>query len=99
MKLFKALSAIDKQAHFGWGAMICAVITIITLLQDVSGPLSWHTVLYCAIGTVAAMVFQIFKEFLIDDRIDKLDILATFLGTLTIWAATAIGVLFNILSH
>lgn len=99
MKLFKTLTAIDKQAHFGWGAMICAFITIITLLQDIASPLCWHYLLYCAIGTVAAMVFQVFKEFIIDDKIDTLDILATFLGTLVIWVAVAIGILFNLLSH
>lgn len=99
MKLFKALSAIDKQAHFGLGAMICAVITIITLIQDIGGPLCWHHLLYCVIGTVATMVFEIIKEFVIDDKADKLDILATFWGTLVIWAAVAIGILFNLLSH
>lgn len=98
-KLKSIFTTIDKQAHIGWGAMICAFITIITLLQDIAGPLTWRHLLYCAIGTVAAIVFEIIKEFIVDDRLDKWDILATAFGCLIIWIATAIGILFNILSH
>lgn len=98
-QLIKSLSAIDKQAHFGWGAMICAVFTIICLLQDIDGPLSWRHLLYCIIGTVVAVVFMLIKEFVIDENTDPLDLVSTALGCIPVWLAVALGILLNILMH
>lgn len=97
-KIKAFISAIDKQAHFGWGGMIAAFFTFITLLQEMPALIPWSMLLFCIIGTVAALVFEIIKE-IIDDKFEWSDILATFLGTYPIWMATAAGILLNHLMH
>lgn len=94
-KILKSMLAQDKLAHVAWGAMICAVFTIITLLQDVNGPLQWHQVLYCIIGTAVVLVAAVAKEFVIDAKCDWMDFWATMLGCVPIWLAVALGILFN----
>ena len=100
MKQFlKNFLAIDKLAHFAFGGLICAIVTIITLLQDVSGPLTWHAAAYCLIGTVVAFIAALIKDFIVDENADFLDIVATILGCIPVWIAVVLGVLFNILSQ
>ena len=100
MKNFlKSLLAIDKLAHFGWGAMICAAVVLVCLLQEVSGPLSWSAVWVCLIGTIVAVVLEICNDFIVDMKWDWADVVATVLGTLVIWVATAIGIWFNIIAQ
>lgn len=99
MKGIESLFAQDKLAHFAWGAMICSIITIITMLQDIDGPLGWHQILYCLIGTAVVLVADLAKEFVIDAKADMLDFWMTLLGCVPVWIAVALGILFNILMH
>ncbi|MCM1219085.1 MAG: hypothetical protein NC548_31775 [Lachnospiraceae bacterium] len=96
-KLIASLGGMDKVAHFGIAAVIADFITIVCLLQDISSPLHWNALGYCAIGTVVAIILALIKEFIIDEKIDWRDIMASALGTIPLWIAVAIGIGFNII--
>lgn len=98
-KFLKAMFAIDKEAHFGWGAMICAAIVLVCLLQDLPVQLSWSLLWVCLIGTIVAVIFELLKEFVVDAKCDWLDIAATVGGCVIVWLATAAGIWFNIIAH
>lgn len=86
----------DKVLHFLSGALICAFITLVVLLQDaVSG---WVAVAVPLVGTLFAVFLALFKELALDTGFDKKDVLATALGSLPIFLATLIGVAFHELS-
>lgn len=94
-KIKELFCAIDKQAHTGWGAMICAAMTLVVLLQEVPAVLPWSLLGAVAVGAIATLVYEVLKEFVVDSRIDGWDIVATLLGCVYILAATAAGIWFN----
>lgn len=94
-KLVNKLGA-DKVMHFLAGGWICAFITLIAILQE--GPRLSNTQLLLSptIGFICVFVVAVMKE-LYDMDFSWKDVLATMLGAATIYIATGIGVLFNIL--
>ena len=91
----------DKVAHFGVGSLICAVFTLVFLLQDLNTLMvmePWRIILIPTIGSVVTLVLSVIKELVIDEVRDWKDLAAAMIGCGTIYIATAIGMLFNILS-
>ena len=86
----------DKVMHFLSGGVITAFITLILALQE--GEIGWFTLGFTVVGFVVTLFFALFKELVIDITFDKKDLVATLLGTLPIFLATFLGVLFNTLS-
>lgn len=86
----------DKIMHFLAGGWICAFITLITILQE--GPRLSNTQLLFSptIGFICVLVIEVMKE-LSDTKFDWKDVLATMIGAATIYIATGLGVLFNVL--
>lgn len=87
----------DKVLHFLAGALICAFITLIVLLQDaVSG---WVAVAVPLIGALFAVFLALFKELALDTEPNMKDVLATALGAVPIFIAVLVGVAFHELSY
>lgn len=100
MKNFiKTLGGMDKIAHFGIGAVICACFTIACMLQDLSAAPSWHDLLWCAIGTIVTAAAAAAKEVIIDENGELSDFIASMLGCTPIWLAVAVGIALNHLSQ
>lgn len=87
---------VDKFLHHIIGALICALISIVTILQDDVN--DWDAVAYPTIGGIAVFIISIVKEYALDDKPDWADIFAAILGCLWVYLAVFIGVLFCTLS-
>ena len=80
---------------------MCALFTFVVMLQDMDTLLGgnvWRALLTPFIGTVAVMMFELFKEYL-DSEFDWKDVLWTFIGCLLVFAAVGMGILFYVLSN
>lgn len=83
----------DKALHDAFGAKICAIIMIISLIQD--GIYTSSAIVgSAAIGTIATIFLIIFKE-IFDTKFDWIDVLAGLIGCAFIWLAIGIGFLLN----
>ena len=92
---------LDKLAHLGIGGLVCALFTFVVILQDMDTLLGgnvWRALLTPFIGTVAVMMFELFKEYL-DSEFNWKDVLWTFIGCLVVFAAVGMGILFYVLSN
>lgn len=79
----------DKLLHFFAGAWICAVLSIVTLLQDWEFTLPMF-MLSTTISTLIVFVVSVIKE-MVDSEFNWKDILAAIIGCLTIYAAYGFG--------
>ena len=86
---------LDKLAHMGIGALICACFAIVLTMQDLPCIVPWHTLWWVICGVAAAMLLQCFKEFVIDSKPDHCDTLATAIGCAAILIAFVLGILLN----
>lgn len=94
---FLAKVGTDKTLHFFGGGFFCAILAIISLLQDgvFTNRMIFGSVL---IGTIAVLFISVIKE-IADGEFNWKDILAAVLGCVAIFMAAGIGVLFNIWSR
>lgn len=93
---FLAKVGTDKVLHFFGGGFLCAILAMISLLQDgvFTNRMIFGSIL---IGTIAVIFVSVIKE-IADGKFDWKDILAAVLGCVVIFMAAAVGVLFNIWS-
>ena len=92
MKKFIEKIGIDKLAHLGIGGLVCACVTFVIILQDaVTG--------WAALGTPIPGTLLVALLSWVKEVADGKDILAGVLGCVPVFAAVAVGVLFNILSN
>lgn len=94
-KLVNKLCA-DKIMHFLAGGWICSFITLIAILQEGTRLSNTQLLLSPTIGFICVLVIEVMKE-LSDTKFDWKDVLATMIGAATVYLATGIGVLFNVL--
>ncbi len=87
----------DKALHFFGGGFLCAILAIISLLQDgvFTNRMIFGSIF---IGTIAVVFVSVIKE-IADGEFNWKDILAAVLGCIVIFMAAGIGVLFNIWSR
>lgn len=85
----------DKILHHVVGALICAMFSIVFILQDAI--FEWTAVVVPLIGSIVVLFLSIVKEYL-DDKPDWMDVVWAMAGCLWVFAAVALGVLFNQLS-
>ena len=88
---------VDKILHFTFGAIISFVITNIIIIQE--GIINVNVIWASIIGVIVALIIELFKEFIVDNNVDKKDILATVLGSILPIVVNSIGYLFNIWSN
>lgn len=91
----------DKIAHFSLGGFICALFTILFILQDYSTLYTmspWRIILLPTIGTVVTFVISVIKELIIDDGCDWKDVIAAMLGCGIVYVVNFIGIIFNLFS-
>ena len=88
---------VDKILHFSVGGLIVALFTIVAILQE--DVIDATTIASPFIGLVPVAMLSWFKEAVIDDDFSWMDILASVLGAVPVFIATALGVLFYILSN
>lgn len=88
---------VDKLLHFSIGGLITALLTIIVVLQE--GYVDASIIAFPFIGLIPVAVLSWFKEEVIDDDFSWMDILASVLGAVPVFIATALGVLFYTLSN
>ena len=86
----------DKFDHHVLGALICALISFVVILQD--GVIGWETVAYPTIGAVPVLLISVVKELMLDDKPDWMDVVWAMAGCLWVYAFVALGVWFNQLS-
>lgn len=96
LKIFLARIGHDKFDHHVLGALICALFTFVFILQD--RVFDWTAVAVPVIGSVVVLFLSIVKEYAFDDKADWWDIAWAMAGCLWVFAAVAVGVLFNQLS-
>lgn len=88
---------VDKILHFSIGGFIVALFTIVATLQE--GVIDATTIAFPFIGLIPVAMLSWFKEAVIDDEFSWMDILASVLGAVPVFIATALGVLFYTLSN
>lgn len=88
---------VDKILHFSIGGFIVALFTIVATLQE--GIINATTIAFPFIGLIPVAMFSWLKEIIIDDEFSWKDILASILGAVPVFIATALGVLFYTLSN
>ena len=88
---------VDKLLHFSIGGLITALLTIIVVLQK--GYVDASIIAFPFIGLILVAILSWFKEEVIDDDFSWMDILASVLGAVPVFIATALGVLFYTLSN
>lgn len=88
---------VDKLLHFSIGGLITALLTIIVVLQN--GYVDASIIAFPFIGLIPVAILSWFKEEVIDDDFSWMDILASVLGAVPVFIATALGVLFYTLSN
>lgn len=89
---------LDKICHFGIGGLITAMVAIVTMIQELPLVNIWFALGFPLIGTVATMILECMKEFIIDEKPDKQGIFWTLYGSIAVWIAFIAGIVFNILS-
>lgn len=89
---------LDKIAHFALGGLMCALISLVVILQDIYFLKPWQVILMPTIGTIVTLFVSLLKEYFIDSKVDWKDIYAALIGCSTVYIAVAIGVLFNVMS-
>ena len=87
----------DKVLHFLVGNLIASFITIIALGQE--GCFNITSIGAVAISAIIVLFASAYKEFILDDESDYMDILASLCGVIPVLLATIIGIIFNIASH
>lgn len=87
----------DKILHHVVGALVCALVSFVVILQE--GVVDWRTVLAPTIGVVFVLFISVIKELFLDESREWKDVVWAMTGTLWVYAAVAIGVLFNYLSR
>lgn len=86
----------DKLAHFGIGGLVCALVTLVAMLQD--GVVGWDAIVFPIIGDVVVFIISYIKEKIMDDTFSWADIWAAMIGCICVHVSVFIGVVFNILS-
>lgn len=86
----------DKVLHFLVGSLITAFMTLVIGLQEPE--IGWSTMSAPVIGLVVAAFFGFVKEKIVDTEFNVKDLIATVLGSVPIFLATFLGVLFHILN-
>lgn len=89
--------SVDKLLHFSIGGLITALFTIVATLQE--GYVDTSIIAFPFIGLIPVAMFSWFKEAVIDSEFSWMDILASVLGAVPVFIATALGVLFYTLSN
>lgn len=87
----------DKILHFLVGSLITAFMTLVVGLQEPE--IDWSTMGAPVIGLVVTAFFGFVKEKIVDTEFDIKDLVATVLGSVPIFLATFLGILFHILSE
>lgn len=87
----------DKILHFSLGGLIAALMTLVVILQDVEYLSKGALLCTPFIGTVCVFIISVMKE-IADGEFNWKDVIAGVLGTVPVYIATALGVLFNVLS-
>lgn len=88
---------VDKILHFCVGAIISFCFSNVVMLQE--GTIGIDNLWFAIIGIIVTMILECVKEFIIDVKPDKKDILATFLGAILVFVVNAIGISFYIWSN
>lgn len=88
---------VDKLLYFSIGGLITALFTIVATLQE--GYVDTSIIAFPFIGLIPVAMFSWFKEAVIDSEFSWMDILASVLGAVPVFIATALGVLFYTLSN
>lgn len=87
---FMAKVGTDKVLHFLLGALICAFISFVVILQECV--IDWHVLSYPFIGLVAVLFLSVIKE-MFDDKADWMDVIWSVAGCVWVFIAVAIGIL------
>ena len=84
----------DKYQHFTLGVVIAIVTFLMALfIFSFSGEKVSFWVSF-AVSILTTSWLEIFKEQHIDSEADRLDVIATLLGGVAVWAALVIGYIF-----
>lgn len=87
----------DKLLHFFVGSTIAFIFSNIGMIQE--GSIGKECVMSSFIGIIVATFAALMKDLIIDKTTEWKDILATFLGSLTVLVSNTIGMLFYIWSN
>lgn len=81
----------DKYQHFALGAVIAIVTFLMALfIFSFSGEKVSFWVSF-SVSVLTTSWLEVFKEQHIDSEADRLDVIATLLGGVSVWAALVIG--------
>ena len=84
--------------HGVLGGFICALMTLVALLQETGGEMEvWRCALTPLIGIVCVFILSWIKEYIMDEKPDWKDILWAMGGCGVTWLASLLGLLFRVL--
>lgn len=87
----------DKLLHFTVAGLITFSFAVILTFQE--GLIDYRVIFAAIISIIPTMILVLMKEFIIDTKADKKDIVASLLGSLIPTIIFSIGYLLNILSN
>ena len=87
----------DKLLHFTIAGLITFSITVVLTLQE--DFIDYRVIFAVIISIIPTMILVLIKEFIIDGKANKKDIIASLLGSLIPTIIFSIGYLLNILSN
>lgn len=87
----------DKLLHFTVAGLITFSIANVLILQE--GIIDYRVIFAAIISMIPTMILVLMKEFIIDTKADKKDIVASLLGSLIPIIIFGIGYLLNVLSN
>ena len=90
---------LDRVAHFGVGGTLYAGFMLAFALANINFPTEkitlWNILLFPFVGYIIVAFAELIKEVFIDNKIDWIDVIATFAGCVFIHICTIIGYLFS----
>ena len=81
---------IDRFAHLGIGGLICAIISDDLIMR--AGVTGWRSLLYTLVGITVVFAISVIKEYLMDSKVDWVDIAFAMIGCALYVGSRAIGI-------
>lgn len=82
---------LDKIAHYSLGGLIAALATFVFGLQDNAE--KWQWIYWSIVGWIVVFVLELVKEFIIDEKPNKIDFIYTMAGPATVNIIIVLGIL------
>lgn len=85
----------DKFNLLAWGGYICAILTMVSWLQESATVIAFSSLSIGIIGIIPVIVLSLLKVILVDTKFDWKNFLFPIIGAMIFILAMACGIWFN----